>query len=68
MQYSHTRDRKFENGLESDLKLKKKFQGMEFRDFYELFVKVIEYEELLKKESNRKKTSMGTYYQEANFG
>ena len=34
-----------------DIKLRKKFQGMEFRDFYELATKVIEYEELLKEES-----------------
>ena len=40
---------------------------MEFRDFYELVAKVIEYEELLKKESQRRKTSMGTYCQEVNF-
>ena len=46
-----------------DIELKKKFQGMEFRDFYELLAKVTEYEELLKEESYRKKKSMGTYYQ-----
>ena len=40
---------------------------MEFREFYELVAKVIEYKELLKKESQRRKTSMGTYYQEVNF-
>ena len=34
-----------------DIKLRKKFQGMEFRDFYELVAKVTEYEELLKEES-----------------
>ena len=44
------------------IELRKKFQGMEFIDFYELHVKVTEYEELLKEESQRKKTSMGTYY------
>ena len=32
-----------------DIELRKKFQGMEFRDFYELVAKVTEYEELLKK-------------------
>ena len=46
-------------GLDSELR--KKFQGMEFRDFYELASKVIEYEELLKEESYRRKKSMGTY-------
>ena len=34
---------------------------MEFRDFYELVAKVTEYEELLREESQRSKTSMGTY-------
>ena len=36
-----------------DIELKKKFQGMEFRDFYELSTKVTKYEELLKEESYR---------------
>ena len=31
-----------------DIELRKKFQGMEFRDFYELAAKVSEYEELLR--------------------
>ena len=34
-----------------DIELRKKFQGMEFRDFYELAAKVAEYEELLREES-----------------
>ena len=34
-----------------DIELGKKFQGIEFRDFYELAAKVTEYEELLKEES-----------------
>ena len=50
-----------------DIELRKKFQGMEFRDFYELAVKVIEYEELLREESQQRKTSMGTYFQEVNY-
>ena len=50
-----------------DIELRKKFQGMEFRDFYELAAKVIEYEELLKEESQQRKTSMRTYCQEVNF-
>ena len=45
-----------------DIKLGEKFQGMEFRDFYELAAKVTEYGELLKEESYRRKKSMGTYY------
>ena len=36
---------------------------MEFRDFYELSAKVAEYEELLCKENQRRKTTMGTYFQ-----
>ena len=34
-----------------DIELRKKFQGMEFKDFYELAAKVIKYEELLMEES-----------------
>ena len=49
-----------------DIELRKKFQGMEFRDFYELAAKVTEYEELFKEESYRRKKSMGTYCQEVN--
>ncbi|XP_075500113.1 uncharacterized protein LOC142538697 [Primulina tabacum] len=47
-----------------DFELRKKFQGMEFRDFFELAAKVAEYEELLREESYKKKTAMGSYYQE----
>ena len=43
-----------------NIELRKKFQGIEFRDFYELAAKVIEYEELLNEESNQRKKSMGT--------
>ena len=49
-----------------DIELRKKFQGMEFRDFYELTTKVTECEELLKEESYWRKKSMGTYCQEVN--
>ena len=44
-----------------DIEPRKKFQGMEFRDFYELVANVTEYGELLREESQGKKTSMGTY-------
>ena len=44
-----------------DIELRKKFQGMEFHDFYELSTKVSEYE-LLREENQRKKASMGTYF------
>ena len=37
---------------------------MEFRDFNELDAKVTEYEKLLREESQRRKTSIGTYCQE----
>ena len=46
---------------ELDIELRKKFQGMEFREFYELVAKVTKYEKLLKEESQWRKTSMGTY-------
>ena len=44
------------------IELGKKFQGMEFKNFYELAVKVIKYEELIMEESKWRNTSMGTYY------
>ena len=44
-----------------DIELRKKFQGMEFREFYELAAKVTEYEELLMEENQRRNTSIGTY-------
>ena len=47
--------------------MRKKFQGIEFRDFYELAAKVTKYKELLGEESQWKKTSMGTYFQEVNY-
>ena len=49
-----------------DIELRVKFQGMEFRDFYELVAKVTEYEELLKEEIYWRKKSMETYCQEVN--
>ena len=49
-----------------DIDFRKKFQGMEFRDFYELAAKVIEFKELLKEESYRRKKSMGTYCKKVN--
>ncbi|GKV12203.1 hypothetical protein SLEP1_g23382 [Rubroshorea leprosula] len=52
-----------QNGL--DIELRKKFEGMEFRDFFELSYKVARYENLLREESQRKATSQGTYYQDA---
>ena len=52
-----------------DIELRKKFQGMEFQDFYELAVKVSKYEELLKEENQRKKAFIGIYFQKvSNIG
>ena len=45
-----------------DIELRKKFQEMEFKDFYELSTKVAEYEKLLREENQRRKDVMGTYY------
>ena len=50
-----------------DIELRKKFQGMEFRDFYEIAAKVTKYEKLIMEESQWRKTSMGTYCQEVNY-
>ena len=49
-----------------NIELRKKFQGMKYRDFYELAAKVTKYKKLLREESQRRKTSMGTYWQEVN--
>ncbi|GKU93239.1 hypothetical protein SLEP1_g6847 [Rubroshorea leprosula] len=54
-----------QNGL--DIELRKKFEGMEFRDFFELSYKVARYENLLREDTQRKSTSHGTYYGDANF-
>ena len=48
--------KKAQRGL--DIELRKKFQGMEFGDFYVFVAKVIEYEELLRKKSQWGMTSM----------
>ncbi|GKU97768.1 hypothetical protein SLEP1_g10860 [Rubroshorea leprosula] len=54
-----------QNGL--DIELRKKFEGMEFRDFYELSYKVARYENLLKEDVQKKAASHGTYYSDPNF-
>ncbi|GKV51959.1 hypothetical protein SLEP1_g58572 [Rubroshorea leprosula] len=54
-----------QNGLE--IELRKKFEGMEFRDFFELSYKVARYENLLQDDTQRKFASYGTYYGDANF-
>ena len=50
-----------------DIERRKKFQGMEFRDFYELDAKVTKYEQLVREESQQRKTFMGTCCQEVNY-
>ncbi|OMO51345.1 Retrotransposon gag protein [Corchorus capsularis] len=54
-----------QNGL--DLELRKKFEGMEFRDYYEMSTKVARYERLLHEELERRSSSYGTYYHEPNY-
>ena len=49
-----------------NIELMKKFQCMEFKDFYEITTKVTKYEELLKEESYQRKKPMGTFCQEVN--
>lgn len=50
-----------------DIELRKKFQGLEFKDFFELAVKVVHYKELFREESQKKKESVRNYYQEENY-
>ena len=38
-----------------DIELRKKFQGMEFRDFNELATKVTKYEEFSRKKANKER-------------
>ncbi|KZV57405.1 hypothetical protein F511_35155 [Dorcoceras hygrometricum] len=47
-----------------DFELRKKFQWMEFKDFFEICSKVAEYEDFLKEESYKKKTMLSSYYQD----
>ncbi|KAK3024732.1 hypothetical protein RJ639_044669 [Escallonia herrerae] len=50
------------NGL--DLEIRKKFEGMKFRNVFELSSRVTRYETLLKEEQIKKNSLMGTYYQD----
>ncbi|GKV43113.1 hypothetical protein SLEP1_g50447 [Rubroshorea leprosula] len=50
-----------------DIELRKKFEGIKFRDFFELSYKVAHYENLLREDTQRKSASHGTYYGDANF-
>ena len=49
-----------------DIELRRKFQGMEFRYFYEFTANVTKYEKLLREQNQQRKTSMGTCCQEVN--
>ncbi|OMP02677.1 Pectinesterase, catalytic [Corchorus capsularis] len=53
------------NGL--DIELRKKFEGADFRDFFEMSTKVTRYETLLRDENERRSSSYGIYYQEPNY-
>ncbi|OWM82840.1 hypothetical protein CDL15_Pgr029201 [Punica granatum] len=51
-----------------NFELHKKFEGIDFEDFFELSTKVARYENLLREEAQEKRaSSMGTYYHEANL-
>ncbi|XP_059663443.1 uncharacterized protein LOC132309107 [Cornus florida] len=53
------------NGL--DFELHKKFEGVEFRDLFDLASRVAKYEGLLHEEKDRKASSKGTYYRDPNY-
>lgn len=50
--------------VELVFELRKKFEGMAFRDFYGLTAKVAVYKNLFKEESHKKRVYVRTYYQE----
>ncbi|OMO78281.1 Retrotransposon gag protein [Corchorus capsularis] len=54
-----------QNGL--DIELRKKFEGVEFRDYFDMSTKVARYENLLREDAERRSSSYGTYYQEPNY-
>jgi transglutaminase-like putative cysteine protease len=53
------------NGL--NFELKKKFEGVNFYDLFDLADKDTRYEGLLREENQRRNTSIGAYYQDPNF-
>ncbi|XP_059627576.1 uncharacterized protein LOC132270413 [Cornus florida] len=53
------------NGL--DFELRKRFEGVPFRDMYDLAEKATRYELVLKEEKERKNSSKGTYYRDPNY-
>ena len=50
-----------------NFKLRKKFEGMEFRDLYELATMAARYERILLDEQEMKNSSKGTYYKDPNL-
>ena len=53
------------NGL--NFELRKKFEGVNFYDLFDLVDKATRYEGLLKEENQRRNTSIRAYYQDPNF-
>ncbi|OMO82013.1 Retrotransposon gag protein [Corchorus capsularis] len=50
-----------------DIELRKKFEGVEFRDYFDMSTKVARYENLLREDAEQRSSSYGTYYQEPNY-
>ena len=50
-----------------NFELRKKFEGVNFYDLFDLSNKDSRYEGLLREENQRRTTSIGTYYQDPNF-
>ena len=50
-----------------NFELRKKFEGMEFRDLYELATMAARYEKILLDEQEMKNSSRGTYYKDPNL-
>ena len=50
-----------------NFELRKKFEGMEFRDLYKLATMVTRYEKILLDEQETKNPSKGTYYKDPNL-
>ncbi|XP_059630882.1 uncharacterized protein LOC132273822 [Cornus florida] len=53
------------NGL--DFELRKKFEGMQFQDLFQLASSAARYEKVLKEEQDRRNASRGTYYRDPNY-
>ena len=50
-----------------NFELRKKFEGVNFYDLFDLADKATKYEGLLREENQRRNTSIGAYYQDPNF-